>query len=253
MKIEKFDSPSDAQRILLVGSPAVFSDTLLAIAGAVFHDFTLERVGSIRTLRRSPADPPAIRDDVAMVIVVEDLLDALCRHHPTLSEQFPQACFVLGYRDLGKARLLFDAARADPRLARIGYLPMDLQVDRWIALCRLLLSGQLYVPSELFTAVPTGQLASPNLPSRPRCVAGTGKGRVAPADSIDTLTAREVQVLRLVSQGKQNKIIAEELSLSQHTVKLHIHHVIEKLGVHNRTEAAVRYLAQADAQGEARG
>ena len=253
MKIEKFDGPSDAQRILLVGSPAVFSDTLLAIAGAVFHDFTLERVGSIRTLRRSLADPPAIRDDVAMVIVVEDLLDALCRHHPTLSEQFPQACFVLGYRDLGKARLLFDAALADPRLTRIGYLPMDLQVDRWIALCRLLLSGQLYFPSELFTAVPDKRPDPPSPPLWNLSTASAGPGRAAPTEGIDALTAREVQVLRLVSQGKQNKIIAEELSLSQHTVKLHIHHVIEKLGVHNRTEAAVRYLARAEAQGEARG
>jgi DNA-binding NarL/FixJ family response regulator len=250
MKIEKFDGPSDAQRILLVGSPAVFSDTLLAIAGAVFHDFTLERVGSIKTLRRSLADPPAIRDDVAMVIVVEDLLDSLCRHHPTLSEQFPQACFVLGYRDLRKARQLFSAALADPPLARIGYLPMDLQVDRWIALCRLLLSGQLYVPSELFTEVPVERFDPPSPARQNRAAANAGGGRVAPADGIDALTAREVQVLHLVSQGKQNKIIAEELKLSQHTVKLHIHHVIEKLGVHNRTEAAVRYLARTEAQRE---
>ena len=247
MKIEKFDGPSDAQRILLVGSPAVFSDTLLAIAGAVFHDFTLERVGSIGALRMSLADPPTTRDHVAMVIVVEDLLESLCRHHPALSERFPQAAFVLGYRDLRKARLLFTAALADPRLARIGYLPMDLQVDRWIALCRLLLSGQLYVPSEVFAEGPADRPGPAQDPApRP-----AQKGRAAPPDGIDALTAREVQVLHLVSQGKQNKIIAEELKLSQHTVKLHIHHVIEKLGVHNRTEAAVRYLARADAPGEA--
>lgn len=251
MKIEKFDGPSDAQRIVLVGSPAVFSDTLLAIAGAVFQDFTLERVGSIRTLRRSLADPPAIRDDVAMVIVFEDLLDGLSRHHPALSEHFPQASFVLGYRDLRKARLLFTAALADPRLAQIGYLPMDLQVDRWIALCRLLLSGHLYVPSEIFADVPVERFDPPTPVRQNRASANAGTGRAAPADGIDALTAREAQVLRLVSQGKQNKIIAEELKLSQHTVKLHIHHVIEKLGVHNRTEAAVRYLARTDAQREA--
>ncbi len=251
MKIEKFDGPSDAQRIVLVGSPAVFSDTLLAIAGAVFHDFTLERVASLKTLRRTLDDPPAIREDVAMIIVFEGLIDGLCRHHPALAEQFPQACFVLGYRDLRKAQLLFTAALGDPQLARIGYLPMDLQVDRWIALCRLLLSGHLYVPSELFTEASTGRL-DPPAPVHPNhAVANAGAGRAAPAEGIDALTAREVQVLRLVSQGKQNKIIAEELSLSQHTVKLHIHHVIEKLGVHNRTEAAVRYLARTEVQKEA--
>uniref|UniRef100_UPI000ADF3935 response regulator transcription factor n=1 Tax=Aestuariivita boseongensis TaxID=1470562 RepID=UPI000ADF3935 len=61
---------------------------------------------------------------------------------------------------------------------------------------------------------------------------------------IDDLTRREAQVLRLVAKGKQNKIIAEELNLSEHTVKLHIHHVIAKLGVHNRTEAAIKFLAE---------
>ena len=58
------------------------------------------------------------------------------------------------------------------------------------------------------------------------------------------LTERELQVLKAVSEGKQNKIIAEELSLSQHTVKLHMDHVMSKLGIHNRTEAAIWYLGR---------
>ena len=56
------------------------------------------------------------------------------------------------------------------------------------------------------------------------------------------LTTREAQVLSCVAEGKQNKLIANRLGLSEHTVKLHIHHVIAKLGVNNRTEAAVWFL-----------
>nr|WP_269751662.1 response regulator transcription factor [Pseudophaeobacter flagellatus] len=56
------------------------------------------------------------------------------------------------------------------------------------------------------------------------------------------LTLREAEVLSCVAEGKQNKLIANRLGLSEHTVKLHIHHVIAKLGVHNRTEAAVWFL-----------
>jgi DNA-binding NarL/FixJ family response regulator len=52
-------------------------------------------------------------------------------------------------------------------------------------------------------------------------------------------------VLPLVAQGKQNKVIAEELAMSEHTVKLHVHHIIGKLGVRNRTEVARYYLSQA--------
>ena len=43
--------------------------------------------------------------------------------------------------------------------------------------------------------------------------------------------------------AKANKFIAHHLDLSESTVKLHIHHIISKLGVSNRTEAAIAYLA----------
>ena len=43
--------------------------------------------------------------------------------------------------------------------------------------------------------------------------------------------------------------MAAELGLSEHTVKLHIHHLINKLGVSNRTGAAIWFLAQGEAGG----
>lgn len=42
--------------------------------------------------------------------------------------------------------------------------------------------------------------------------------------------------------GNQNKIIAAALGLSEHTVKIHIHNIITKLGVHNRTEVVALYF-----------
>lgn len=53
------------------------------------------------------------------------------------------------------------------------------------------------------------------------------------------LTNREIQVLRLLAQGATNKIIACELHISEHTVKSHIIHIFNKLGVNDRTQAAV--------------
>lgn len=60
------------------------------------------------------------------------------------------------------------------------------------------------------------------------------------------LTVRELGILSRVARGQQNKIIAADLGLSEHTVKLHIHNIITKLGVHNRTEAAVLYLERSN-------
>ena len=45
----------------------------------------------------------------------------------------------------------------------------------------------------------------------------------------------------MVARGLQNKSIAAAFSLSESTVKIHIHNIISKLGVHNRPEAAARF------------
>jgi DNA-binding NarL/FixJ family response regulator len=50
------------------------------------------------------------------------------------------------------------------------------------------------------------------------------------------LTLREVEILRMVDAGLRNKEIANRLSISEGTVKVHLHHIFEKLGVPNRLE-----------------
>jgi len=52
-----------------------------------------------------------------------------------------------------------------------------------------------------------------------------------------TLTKREVEILNMIGEGKSNKEIAEELSISYWTVKNHIYNLFAKLGIHTRAEA----------------
>ena len=54
------------------------------------------------------------------------------------------------------------------------------------------------------------------------------------------LTSRELEVLRLLAQGMTNQDIAEELLISKATAKVHVQHIIAKLGVSDRTQAIVR-------------
>ena len=56
----------------------------------------------------------------------------------------------------------------------------------------------------------------------------------------EELTARELQVLRLLAMGRANKEIAEVLSITEETVKTHVGHVLAKLGATSRTQALVR-------------
>jgi DNA-binding NarL/FixJ family response regulator len=58
-------------------------------------------------------------------------------------------------------------------------------------------------------------------------------------EPLDRLTPREREVLELIGRGFPNKLIARELGLSEKTVKTHVGHVLAKLGVTDRTQAAV--------------
>ena len=62
----------------------------------------------------------------------------------------------------------------------------------------------------------------------------------APASDVETcLSEREHQVLTFIAQGWTNQEIAERLVISATTVKTHVQHILEKLGVSDRTQAAV--------------
>ena len=57
---------------------------------------------------------------------------------------------------------------------------------------------------------------------------------------VERLTARELEVLRLIEEGLSNKEIGSALSIELPTVKNHVHRILEKLNVHRRAEAAAR-------------
>jgi DNA-binding NarL/FixJ family response regulator len=66
--------------------------------------------------------------------------------------------------------------------------------------------------------------------------------RPRPAAVIESLTAREEEILRLLAKGCFDKQIADQLSISINTVRAHLRHIYEKLHVQSRTEAVVKFL-----------
>lgn len=61
---------------------------------------------------------------------------------------------------------------------------------------------------------------------------------------LDNLTPRELQILELVAEGKSNRMISEQLHISEGTVKVHVKNLLRKANAKSRTEMAVRYLNQ---------
>lgn len=66
------------------------------------------------------------------------------------------------------------------------------------------------------------------------------------AKATHALTDREHQIMRLVSEGLSNKEIARRLNLTDGTIKVHLHHVFQKLEVSNRTVLAILAISQID-------
>jgi LuxR family transcriptional regulator, maltose regulon positive regulatory protein len=67
---------------------------------------------------------------------------------------------------------------------------------------------------------------------------------LAPLQGLAGLSARELQVLAHMAEGDSNKLIARTLELSPHTVKRHVAHILDKLAVQTRGQAAAWYRAR---------
>ncbi len=121
-----------------------------------------------------------------------------------------------------KPEVLMDALRAGVA----GYLLKDASRREIIGAVRQVLRGEAFLNPDLVMQTL-------------RRLAATAPDDETP---VEPLTAREQQVLRLLMQGKTNREIARELIISPGTVKVHVEHIIAKLGVSDRTQAAVRAL-----------
>jgi two-component system NarL family response regulator len=114
-----------------------------------------------------------------------------------------------------------------------GYLLKDTPVDRLVDSIRLAARGQTVVSSSVMRPLIAGIRSS-----------GHGGGSEHQGARAE-LTAREMEVLKLIAAGADNAAIGRELSISKHTVKRYVTNIFEKLSVGSRVEAAV-YAVRAE-------
>ena len=130
-----------------------------------------------------------------------------------------------------------DVSALAVRLGVHGYISANsMSAKLAAAVLRLVVAGGRYFP-------PTGD-SDPS-----RVSADNGSKREAVGNGVlASLTPREDAVLTALSRGAQNKDIAKQLGMSVSTVKAHVHHIIRKLNVRNRTEVVLAVRAMGPRQ-----
>ena len=103
-----------------------------------------------------------------------------------------------------------------------GYLLKDSSYDELKEAIDVVISGNTYIQPSLLPALNESM-----------------EDYALDKEKIEWLTKRELDVLRLISEGCSNKKISDELKISERTVKNHISHIFRKIDVEDRTQAAV--------------
>jgi DNA-binding NarL/FixJ family response regulator len=161
--------------------------------------------------------PRAAPEVVLMDIQLPDSTGVECT--AKLKEQMPSVHIVIVtvYED---SERIFQALRA----GACGYLLKRAQPEKVIEAVKEAKEGGV-----------------PMTPEIARKVIGQFRGQAAATSEINNLTDREREVLELVMHGHANKAIADRLGVTVAAVKWHLQHIYEKLHVHSRTEAALKF------------
>jgi len=200
-------------RVLLVDDHAVVRQGLRFLLA---QEPDVEVVGESPDGARALADVRALRPDVLLLDLMMpppdglDVLEAVGRDHPEVG--------VVVLTSSSDDELVVRALRA----GALSYLTKTASVEEISAAVRAAARGE-------------GLLSGPDLA---KLVRGRASGG-SPRDALATLSTRESEVLACLARGRTNREAARELGIGEETVKTHVTRILAKLGVQDRTQAAI--------------
>jgi len=216
------DEPTPV-RVLVVDDQALFREalaTLLAVREEV------EVVGEARDGREALRMIAETRPDVVLMDLHMPVLDGVAATR-RLRVEHPEVQ-VIALTTFDDDEDVFAALRA----GAVGYLLKDVASGRLVEALQAAARGESVLEPSVAAKVVArvAQLDDPEAPPQPQPL-------VVP------LTERELDVLRLLAEGRSNREIAAELFLAEGTVKNHVTNVLVKLEARDRTQAALRARA----------
>jgi DNA-binding NarL/FixJ family response regulator len=190
-------------RILSVEDHPVFRQGLAAIVSAE-RDMLL--VGQASNAVDAVAEFRRHRPDITLMDVRlpgTDGTDALI----AIRGEFPQARIIMLTTSDGDGEI-----RRAMRAGASGYILKSMHMDELLSVIRSVHAGRRHISPEV-------------------------AARLAEHLGDDDLTARELDVLRLIRDGRRNKQIADQLAISENTVNFHVKNLVDKLQANDRTHA----------------
>lgn len=208
-------------RVLLVDDQALFREglsTLLSLHPDI--DVVGEAANGLEALELTAE----LRPDVVLMDLRMPLLDGVTATRRLKERRDPARVIVLTTFDNDES--VFDGLRA----GAVGYLLKDVSSDKLLEAIRATARGESFL--------------QPSIAAKVLAEFTRLEERVAPAPHpaglTEPLSERELEILRQVAAGDSNKEIAAQLFITEGTVKNHVTNILGKLGVRDRTQAALR-------------
>jgi NarL family two-component system response regulator LiaR len=211
-------------RVLLVDDHAVVRQGLRTFLELQddSESLPIEVVGEAANGREAIEQARACQPDVVLLDLMMPEMSGL-EATPRILEACPIA-HVLILTSFGEEDSVIPALKAGAQ----GYLLKDIAPDELVQAVREAYRGRVQlhpeVAKKLVSAITAREEPSATKPK---------------ATGLEELTEREVEVLRLIAAGKSNREIAEEMVISDKTVKTHVSNLLSKLHLEDRTQAAI--------------
>lgn len=210
-------------RILLVDDQPLFRG---AIAALVAHQEDMEVVGEAENGLDGVEQARALRPDIVIMDVEMPVMNGV------------EAVRLLNEQGIDTKVIMLTVSEADEhvlealRLGAHGYLLKNLRPEQLFEMLRGVVRDE----------TPISPAVAGKLLRDLRAPASRAVG--APAPATEQITRRELEILRLVAEGLSNKEIGRRLSITEGTVKNHVHNALEKLHMDNRIQAAAFIVRQ---------
>jgi DNA-binding NarL/FixJ family response regulator len=204
-------------KILLVDDQPLFREGLRTLL-SVHPDFTV--VGEAGNGAEALQLTRSLRPDVVLMDLQMPVMDGVTATRRLHAEHSP--CRVIVLTTFDDDELVFDGLRA----GAVGYLLKDAPSEKLAEAVRVAARGETFL--------------QPSVAAKVVAEFARLSNKTASSRLVEPLSERETEVLSLIGKGANNREIAEQLFLAEGTVKNHVTNVLGKLGVRDRTQAALK-------------